>query len=87
VPQFVLHGAPRPPPGPLGGEGGFSAAVCSGAGGGDVTDSEGRVEEARVAVATGGGFATVELAAGGGTADFGLVRLRTTTTGFVSVLI
>ena len=38
---------------------------------------------AGVAVATGGGFATAGLAAGGGTAEFGLVRLRRTTTGFV----
>jgi hypothetical protein len=57
--------------------------VCSGAVGGDATDGEGGVEGSRVAVATGGGFATAGLAAGGGTTDFGLVRLRMTTTGFV----
>jgi hypothetical protein len=65
------------------GAGGFSAAVCSGAVDGDVTDGEDGVGVAPVEVATGGGVATAGLVAGGGTVDVGLVRLRRTTTGFV----
>ena len=57
--------------------------MCSGAVDGDATDGEDGVGVAPVEVATSGGVATAGLVAGGGTVDFGLVRLRRTTMGFV----
>jgi hypothetical protein len=56
---------------------------CSSIGGGDETGGEDRVGVSGGEGGTGRDFATADLAAGGGTAEFGLVRLRRTTTGFV----
>jgi len=57
--------------------------VCSSARGGDETDGEDRVGVSGGERGTCRDFATADLAVGGGTAEFDLVRLRRTTTGFV----
>ena len=63
--------------------GGFGAGVLLGATGGDETGRGDCVAVALFAVATGCGFATVGLTAGGDTVDCATARLRSTTTGLL----
>ena len=65
-----------------GGEGGFGIGVFSRAGGGDATDDEEGAGLVRGGGVTGRGLATAGVAAGGGTVDFALFRLRRTTMEF-----